>query len=226
MLVLRLCHVFITLFCSNLKTSLELVNRFFFEFAFNFVLFFKRQPHIMNDLGWTIFGHKLSCRELDSAQSELPVCLEYVRERVLKEALTILFIQQALEIIASKFMLKYYWFHLLRKWNTHQIISRATIQLIQPPEYSDDDLSGTVPLLPAAYANVLLAVVHQHRVIERDVRLCTLTIVPFHSDLPGDIREIAVQMIYISCYGVFQPWLVALFFTNVRAASCTLGSFL
>jgi hypothetical protein len=186
---------------SNLQMILQLVHRLVNEFSFNFILFFKRQPHMMNELGWTIFGHRLLCKEIEDTDVDLPVCLEAVRDRVFREVIRIVVFQQFLELSNLPHFLKY-WFHRLRSWKMPRGISTA--QVIQLPEYSPEDLSGIVCGF--------------YRFVPRKKKLLPPPPPPPPPSIspPDDIREIAVQAIYISCYSVFQPWLVILFFANVR----------
>jgi hypothetical protein len=120
---------------------LQLVHRLVNEFSFNFILSFKRQPHMMNELGRAIFGHRLLCKEIEDTDVDLPVCLEAVRDRVFREVIRIVVFQQFLELTNLPHFLKY-WYHRLRTWKMPRGISTA--QVIQLPEYSPGDLSGIV----------------------------------------------------------------------------------
>ena len=134
---------------SNLQMILQLVHRLVNEFSFNSILSFKRQPHVMNELGWFIFGHKLLCKEIEDTEVGLPVCLEAVRVRVIKEVIRMVIIQQILELTNVKHFFKY-WCHRLRRWKLPSCM--VTLQVIQLPEYSPGDLSGIL-LLFVSFTN-------------------------------------------------------------------------
>lgn len=122
--------------------QLLLLHRLASVFAFNVVLSFKRQPYIMNEpIGWLIFGHKLLCRELDDTECDLPVCLDMVRSRVLKEVINILGLQQLLEMLSWRDWLVYCKQLLARRlWP--DAITPAAIQVTKAPAYAGEDLNG------------------------------------------------------------------------------------
>jgi hypothetical protein len=141
---------------SKLQMQMELSHRLVSALAFNFLLFFKRQPYVMNEpIGWLIFGHKLLCREREDAHSDLPVCLDEVRSRVIWEAIKIACVQQVGEMLSLKQL--WVWLSTFCPGGS----APAAIQVVQSPEYSGSDLNGASTrylFLPCAQAARMLRV--------------------------------------------------------------------
>jgi hypothetical protein len=115
------------------------------EFAFLFILSFMRQPHMMNELDWSIFGHKMPCREQDDAAphlQQLPVCLEKIRSQVLGDVKKIIVYSQLLEVLNIGHWFGYLWGRL----RVPKGVPLATVQVAQAPAYSCEELNSAAPL--------------------------------------------------------------------------------